>query len=334
LRFRFVLIPLVLFLISAGNAFNKTVAYRENIEKVIATARNNHWPVVVLERRFKSTYYTLMTLDGSEAKLNTSRMNGAIYGIAYDKEGVLHLYPYPNEFEYRIKSPDYMPRYSTIKYMGDLSPDFAAQVYNSGRWSRSPGSAIFISPEKAIFLEQTTGKLRQIDFPTAPPWGERVESGSTIAGYCCQAGDLITFVEIDMEYTIDEATQIQYQSSRLWRYRISIDEWDELRSGAQCSSLLLSSDGSLIIITEFDGTKHKTSFIDSNTGMDIIAPTNDVNFIAGDRWVVGTAANASMNQITGLVVYDRENNWNLMNVQINNSANQGYVTSLQAIYEP
>lgn len=334
MKYRRIIIPLAIFVISLSISGYAAFKFRHNISRVVNTAKENGWPIIVANSVNENFKLAVYTLEGPGALLVTESTRKDIYGYFFDDEGILHYLTYDPEIRYFVELPDYRPNPNFKKL--DLLPSGYKQslgnIVNFGmfQWDL-PSSNRDLELNPLRITNAMTGKSTEIIFDIDPPW---LTSSMDLRQLNHAWTNQETLFVLETVSNPESATSDgrMLRTGSLWRYEIASGEWTHIYDTGHWPEIYIGPEGNTVGISFNVGNHSRvTYFIDGVSGDILHTVDNSLTPYVGKRWV------ACFSWTDGdriVILLDMENDWEKHDIHLLRGKYFLHQLGGIALYEP
>jgi len=332
-----VIIPLVVFLLSASISAGRAVAFRNNISRVVNAAERYGYPIVVTSTMRSDYKLAIYTLDEPGALLVTNSVENGKYDCYFDDSGTLHYSVQNPLIDQTIEFPGYRP-------IGEYRSEFAASISsgyptllhmtNNGQVRYSNSGSLLMMVDRQNFSAISIPVIRLDDRYLSPLSEQSYYTGERDIYH---AGNSLYLLAEKVIYSQRSST---YNSRRteLLRFDVNTRQWSRLYAGGdgqQIQYVYYGQNAALISLTiQSQAHKVETVILDGETGRRIEVLDGVSDAVIGSRWIAGKGFNDNERGV--IYLYDMYNDWERHEIELPYTGHYSYysINYPIALYEP
>jgi hypothetical protein len=328
-----IIIPVIVFLVSALISGGRAIAYRNSVNRVLTAAQRNGYPIVVatsMRNDYRLAAYTI----GEPGALLVTESASIKLGLYFDDSGVLH-YLMPNPLiDQSIEFPNYRP---TARFRGECvalrqSGYYHASNVNHGRYRYQTLSPVSNNIAEVYIADMSNCMARQYAVNLGSQFGT---VNWSLARDVWTNGSSVYLLMDRFNETTSTSPSMVLPISDLWKYNVDTMSWTRIFDGTDepyMDYACYGSDGLRIAIASIETPV--TYFIDAESGERIHTIENESNPAIGRRWAVCTGYTEDDHQ--AIFLYDMHNDWERYVIELPYYGYRAYysINWAIALYEP
>jgi len=331
-----VILPLVVFLLSASISAGLAVAFRNNIHRVVNAAERNGYPIVVASSMRSDFKLAVYTLDEPGALLVTNSVKNGIYDCYFDDSGTLHYSVWDPLVDQTVEFPNYRP-------IGEYRSELAASISsgnptlsyrtNNGQVRYSNNGSMLMMEDRLNFSAISIPVIRLDDRYTSPL---SKQSYYTSERDIFLAGNSIYLLADKVIYSQRSSAYIY--RTELLRFDMDTRQWSRPYAegdGQLIQYVYYGQNAALIAFTIQTQTHEvETVILDGETGRRIEVLDGVSDAVIGRRWVAGSGYNDNDRRV--IYLYDMYNDWERYEIELPYYGHYSYysINWAIALYEP